>query len=136
MYKHNLVLKKNKRLLSHSLSSSRIYWLKVTATFGIGHCSKFHAASCHCLASCNCSGSAHCCHDPIIVRTASTFPWFHSVCASVSMFTINVDNCLFLSLFLLLFHYLRVYLGVFSEKTYRGCSLSPDPSQTSSAFML
>ena len=31
----------------------------------------------------------------------STFPWFHSVRASVSMFTIIIDNCLFL--FLLLF---------------------------------
>ena len=33
----------------------------------------------------------------------STFPRFHSVCASVSMFTIIIDNRLFLFLFLLLF---------------------------------
>ena len=41
---------------------------------------------------------AHKCHDPFIVRSASnysTFPRFHSVCASVSMFTINIDNYLF-----------------------------------------
>ena len=35
----------------------------------------------------------------------STVPWFHSVCASVSMFTIITDNCLFpfLGMFLFLF---------------------------------
>ena len=45
----------------------------------------------------------NCCHDPFIVRSASncsTFLRFHSVCASVSMFTINSDNFLFLLLFL------------------------------------
>ena len=54
---------------------------------------------CSCSRSCPCF--AHCCHDPFIVRNASnfsTFPRFHSVCASVSMFTINIDNCLFLFL--------------------------------------
>ena len=54
------------------------------------------------LCSLLCSCFAHCCHDPFIVRSASnlsTVPWFHSVCASVSMFTI-IDNCLFLFLFL------------------------------------
>ena len=49
-----------------------------------------------------CSCFPNCCHDPFIVRNASnfsTFPRFHSVCASVSMFiTINIDNCLFLFL--------------------------------------
>ena len=51
---------------------------------------------CSCFVPCYCF--AHCCHDPIIMRTAShfsTFPRFHSVCASVSMFMINIDNCLF-----------------------------------------
>ena len=54
---------------------------------------------------------APCCHDPFIVRSASnlfTVPWFQSVCASVSMFTINTGNCLFPfpSMFLFLFLYL------------------------------
>ena len=52
---------------------------------------------------------AHCRHDPFIVKSAqnlSTDPWFHSACASVSMFTINTDSCLFL--FLLLCLCLRV----------------------------
>ena len=102
-----------------SLSWSRIYGLKVTVNFGVGQCSNFHAASCHCcapchcLASCNCSGCSHCCHDAIIVRTASNFstiPWFHSECASVSMFMINVDNCLFLLLFPLSPSLLRSFL--------------------------
>ena len=51
---------------------------------------KFRFVCCPCF--------AHCRHDPIIVRTASnfsSFPRFHSVCASVWMFAINVDNCLF-----------------------------------------
>ena len=42
-----------------------------------------------------CTCFAHCCHDPFIVRRASNF--------STSMFTINIDNCLVLLLFLLLF---------------------------------
>ena len=48
-----------------------------------------------------CPCFAHCCHDPFIVRSASnfsSFPWLHSVCASVSMFTINTDICLLLFL--------------------------------------
>ena len=51
-------------------------------------------------------------HAVMIVRSASnlsTFPWFHSVCASVSMFTINTDN--FLSLFLFPCWCLRVCIG-------------------------
>ena len=54
---------------------------------------KFGAACCYCFASCNC------CHDPLIVRSAQTRPPFtgHTqLCTSVSMFTISVDNCLFL----------------------------------------
>ena len=54
------------------------------------------------LCSCACS----CCHDPFIVRSASNLfivPRFHSVCASVSMFTINTDNCLFPFLGMFLF---------------------------------
>ena len=38
-----------------------------------------------------------CCHDPFIVRSApnlSTVPWFNSISASVSMFTIDTGNCL------------------------------------------
>ena len=41
----------------------------------------------------------NCCHDPFIVRSTQTCPpihWFQLACTSVSMFTINVDNCLFL----------------------------------------
>ena len=59
---------------------------------------KFRAASCHCFASCHCSASCHCCHDPFIVRSAQTrlpFTGFTQLCTSVSTFTINVDNCLF-----------------------------------------
>ena len=60
---------------------------------------KFRAASCHCFAPCPCFASCGCCHDPFIVRSAqnlSTVHWFHSACTSVSMSTINADNCLFL----------------------------------------
>ena len=52
----------------------------------------------YCLLLLLCSCFARCRHDPIIVRTASnfsTFCRFHSVCASVSMFMITIDNCLF-----------------------------------------
>ena len=69
---------------------------------------KFLLPCCSCFALCSCL--AHCCHDPFIVRNASNLtavPWFHSFCACVSMFTINVDNCLFLSLFLFLCRYLN-----------------------------
>ena len=58
---------------------------------------------CSCFAPCSCF--ALCCHDPFTVRSASNLssvPWFHAVCASVSMFMIT-DNCLCLFLFLLLF---------------------------------
>ena len=71
------------------------------------HCSCF--AHCPCFAPC----LAPCCHDPFIVRSASnlsTVPWFHSVCASVSMFTIDTDSCLFLFLFLFL-HRISVYIS-------------------------
>ena len=47
-------------------------------------------------------------------------------CGSVSMFTINIDNCPFLFLFLFLCQCLRVCIG--SPCTYRSYSLSPDPS--------
>ena len=68
---------------------------------------KFRIACCSCFAHCTCF--AHCCHDLFIVRSASnltTVPWFHSVCASVSMFTINTGNCPFLLLLLLLLLFL------------------------------
>ena len=63
-----LVLKTNKHLLS--LSSSRIHGLKDIANFGVGKCSKFRVASCHCVAPCLF------CHDPFIVRSARTSPPF------------------------------------------------------------
>ena len=86
-----LVLKKS----ALSLSPSRISGLCVS------HCSKFRAAFCHCFAPCSCpvSCNCYCCHDPFIVRSAQTCPpftGFTQPCTSVSMFTINVDNCLFL----------------------------------------
>ena len=65
---------------------------------------------CSLLLRCPCS--VHCCHDPFIVRSASnlsTVPWFHSVCA----FTINIDNCLLLSLYVLVspsLHRISVYV--------------------------
>ena len=64
----------------------------------------------YCLLLLLCSCFAHCCHDPFIVTSASnlsTVHWFHSVCASVSMFTIITDNCLFPFLGLFLFLFLR-----------------------------
>ena len=48
-----------------------MYGLKVIADFGVGQCSKFRAASCHCVAPCPC------CHDPFIVRSAQTCPPFN-----------------------------------------------------------
>ena len=84
VYHHSLVLKKRLLSLRHPRASLGSDWaLKVVRQVLL------------------CS----CCHDAFIVRSApnlSTVPWFHSVCA-VSMFTINADNCLLLSLFLLLF---------------------------------
>ena len=74
--------------------------LKVTTKLGVNRCSNFRVAfdiALHialAFASCNCC----CCHDPFSVRNSnlSTIHWFHSACTSVSMFTINVHNCLFL----------------------------------------
>ena len=45
---------------------------KVLAKFGVSQCSKFRAASCHCVAPCPCFVSCNCCHDPFIVRKAQT----------------------------------------------------------------
>ena len=89
-----------------SLSSSRILGLlKVLRQFTTWRQSVHKISFCLLLLLCACSCFAHCCHDPFIVRSASnlsTVPWFHSVCASVSMLTI-INNCLFLFLFLFLF---------------------------------
>ena len=111
---------------------------------------KFRIACCSCFAPCfaHCSCVAPCCHDPFIVRSASnlsTVPWLPSVCASVSMFTINTDHCLFLFLFLcwclrLYIGFLCIYRGlcvrVGSVCTSWGCSLLPDPSYASLGFIL
>ena len=109
VYHRSLVLEKRLLSLSHchpraSLGSD--WALKVVRQIGrsvriheISHCPPL--LLCSLLLRCPCF--AHCCHDPFIARSASnfsTFPRFHSVCASVSMFTINIDNCLFLFLFL------------------------------------
>ena len=86
---------------------------------------------------------AYCCHDAFIVRSASifsTFPRFHS--ASVSMFTINIDNCLFLLLFLVspsLQPWRHIHHRLTSGLSWSVSGLqffSPDPSETSSAFTL
>ena len=96
VYKHSMV--PTKRLLS--LSFSRILGFeKICANppLDVSQFTKVPIACCSCF--------THCCQDPFIVRSASnssTGPRFHSVCASVSMFTIT-DNCLFLFLFLFLF---------------------------------
>ena len=75
-----------------------------------------------------------CCHDPSILRNASnlsTIFWFHSVCASVSMFTINTDNCVVLFLFLFL---PCTYRGLCVHRSGLQCArtgsagLAPDPS--------
>ena len=71
----------------------------------------------------HCSCFAHCRHDPFIVRSASnlsTFLRFHSVCASLSMFAIDIDNCPFRFLFLLLFLVSSESASEFSVYTYRG----------------
>ena len=117
-----------KSVCSLSVILARQWALQVVRQVGrsvgsheISYC--FLLLLCSLLLRCPCF--ADCCHDPFIVRSASnlsTFPWFHSVCASVSIFTINFDNCLFL----FLCKCLRACIG--SLCTYRGCSLSPDPS--------
>ena len=105
VYNHSLVLKK--RLLSPSLSvilarhRALIGLQKLFAKSGDQSAfTKFHIACCSCFARALLIAPcfAHCCHDPFIVRNASnlsTVPWFHSVCVSVSMFAINIDNCCF-----------------------------------------
>ena len=106
-----------KRLLYQS-SSRILRLLKVVRQVGrFRQYTKFLVACCSC--------SAPCCHDPFIVRSApilSTVPWFHSVCASVSMLAIT-DNCLFL--FLFQFLSLRRYLKTTraSVQTLRPLSL-------------
>ena len=103
--------------LSLQLSSSHAPWaLKVLRQFSTWRQSVHKMFIACCCAHCSCF--AHCCHDPFIVRSASnssTVPWFHSVCASVSMFAIT-DNCLFLFLFLFLslFLFLDRYLNTTS----------------------
>ena len=96
LYQHNLGPEKKKRLLSFIIAH---FWaLKVIAKFGVSHCSKFSVCVCHCIASCPCFApcNCYCRHDPFIVRSAPPLAGVHSAYTSVSMFTINVDNCLFL----------------------------------------
>ena len=87
-----------------SLSSSRILGLlKVLRQFTTWRQSVHKISYCLLLLLCACSCFAHCCHDPLIVRSASNLsniPKFHSVCASVSMFTIINNWFLFVFLFL------------------------------------
>ena len=90
--------------------------LVISSPLGVRQFKKFRIACCfcfaHCFARCSLLCSllscfAHCCHDPFAVGSASnlsTVPGFHSVCASVLMFTITY-NCLFL--FLILGRYLN-----------------------------
>ena len=125
VYNHSMVLKK--RLLS--LSSSRVIGL----CLGSESCSPSRATSQSSRNFVLLVALAPCYHGPFIVRCApslSTVSWFHSVSASVSMFTINTDNCLFLFLFLC--WCLRVCIGFLCTYrglcAHRGCSLSPDPS--------
>ena len=96
MYQHNLGPEK-KNVCSLSVIIAHIWALKVIAKFGVSHFSKFRVAFCNCFAPCSCFASCkcYCCHDPFIVRSSnlSTIHWFHSACTSVSMFTINADNC-------------------------------------------
>ena len=115
MYKHSMVL--IKRLLT--LSSSRVIGLlKVVRQVGrFGQFTKFRVTCCSCSAPCSCLLLLLCSllllFAIMIVRSASnlsTVPWFHSVCASVSMITINTDNCLCLFLFLFLFPFRFLFL--------------------------
>ena len=80
------------------------YWALKFFVHNISLCT----ASCHCFASrscsysCSCSCSyccsCSCCHDPFIMRIVKLVhrSRFHSICTSVSMFTINADKCMFL----------------------------------------
>ena len=90
------------QLFNHSLvlipQVSALSVIARFAKFGV-RSTKFRVASGHCVAFCFCFASCDCCHDPFIVRSAqnlSTVRWFHTACTSVSMFTTNADNCLFL----------------------------------------
>ena len=91
---HQRLVCNHSLVLIPRVSALSVISLKVLAKFGVSQCSqKFRAASCHCFASC------HCCHDLFIVRSAQTrppFTGFTQLCTSVSMFTINADNCMFL----------------------------------------
>ena len=105
MYQHNLGPVKASAL---SVIIAHLWALKVIAKFW--RQSQFKISRCmgRCIACCPCFAPSSCysCHDPFIVRSAQTCPpstGFHSACTSVSMFTINVDNCLFSTLVLLVF---------------------------------
>ena len=87
VYHHSLVLKKTSAPRA-SLSSDTALKIGRKSRTWRQSVHKIHIACCFCF--------AHCCHDPIIMRSASnlsTVFWFQSVCASLSMFTINTDNC-------------------------------------------
>ena len=113
-----------------SVIIAHLWALKVIANFGVSKFTKSRVASCHCFATCPCfalqllSWSVHREKCPNL----STVHRFHSAGTSVSMFTINIDNCLFLCP---CFPVITSGLCL-----YRGCSPSPDPSSASSAFIL
>ena len=71
VYNHSLLLIPLVSALCHhrAFMSS-----EVLAKFGVSQCSKFRAASCHCVAPCHCFPSCNCCHAPFIVRSAQTCP--------------------------------------------------------------
>ena len=117
VYNHSMVLKKGLFSLCHPRASLGSNWaLKVVRQ--VGRPVSLHEIS-FCvlllLCSCSCSLLSRSVHREKYPNL-STVPWFHSVCTSDSMFTINTDNCLSLFLFLLLF--LCTYGG--SLCTYRG----------------
>ena len=90
MYKHNLGREKASAL---SVIIAHLWALKVTANskLGVSQFTKFRVAFCHCALQLL-SGSVH----RENCSNFSTIHWFHSACTSVSMFSINADNCLFL----------------------------------------
>ena len=64
-------------ICSLQLSSLRIRGLsKFSRSGAVNQCSKFRAASCHCVAPCPCFASCNSSHDPFIVRSAQTRPPF------------------------------------------------------------
>ena len=84
-YQHNLGPEKKTSALSVIIA--RFWALKVIAKFGVSHCSKIRVALAIAL---------HIALALLLAIDLSTINWFHSAYTSVSMFSINVDNYLFL----------------------------------------